>query len=235
MFGNNMMVQLGATVNLVDAEKVLQNFTKQPYTVTTRIRVDGKEAEKEISTWIDDVGRKMQRITVTNAFGENIKDTVKPIKELTSAYEPLIKNVTKYTDAQGNTSKVIRETNKYGEQIVTTFIKVRQANGDLVTETTKYNETLGKLESSSREVVVDEERLAKEAEKVAEAERKAQEQARKLAEEQNKAKTSTNSLGQSFSDMIKKLSAYYLASMPIRAVTKALSESVQIVKQFMML
>lgn len=225
MFGNNMMVQLGATVNLVDAEKVLQGFTKKPYTVTTRIKVDGQEAEKEISTWVDKFGKQMQRITITNAFGENIKDTVKPIKELTSAYEPLTKKVTKFKDELGNTTTFIKETNKYGETITTSIREQTSGVGRLTKTTEVYNETLGQQISKLTEVTRDEQAMAK-------AEAKAEEEARKLAKSQQQATESTKSLGQSFSDMIVKLSKYYLASVPIRLVRDAFQDSIQVVKEF---
>lgn len=233
---DNLGVEMQAKLDTTKAKAQADNFKKEteskPITIPTDIDTNKlEEVKRKVKTLIDEEGKLYTQ-------SELVKKSSKEIVSATS-FTTATKEVKKYKDEMGNLVTQTKELNKYGEQITTTTIAYKDGLGKTVKETEVYNETLKQMVSTYKEVNED-------AEKMAEAERKAKEEAEKLAEAEKEAQQAVSqtgnemanqekkafSLGQSFTDMIRKLSAYYLASLPIRAVTKAFEEAITVVTEF---
>ena len=115
-------------------------------------------------------------------------------------------------------------SNNLGKTYQQTTI-LNQANEVLYSSTTKLNE---KFKPFNKEVKQSSQNLSE----TAKTAKQASGSITNLGEVTSKAGTQTNKLGQSFGDIVTKVSKFYLATVPINMFKDALREAIDIVKEF---
>lgn len=193
------------------------------------IERDGQQFEaltNTITTYENGIPAIIDKTTQwTNAEGslvtetQKLDGTLKPLgdtitkveKQLEKTYGTVTKtsNTVKGSVQVGKESfegvtKVLEEVDAQGNKVITTTKQYKDAQGALVTETTKFDGAGNQLADTLRTVEKETDNTVK------------------------KART----MGQTFGDIIKKVTKFYLASMPIRMVQTALQETVQTVKDY---
>lgn len=199
----------------------------------TRILADGTKIIAELG----EAGQKTVTIVkqYTNANGELVKETTKlnaVTKETLSQNKEIIKDEQaiaaekrKRAELQKelNTTittekKTITDLGKQYEALVKTTVE-QQANGEkLTTVVSKYTNELG-------QTVVKTEKFNQANEKVSNT-------TRVMTSEMDKTAQGVGRLGQKFSDIVTKVSKFYLATIPIQALRRALTTAMQTVKDF---
>lgn len=226
-------------------------------TITTEVNEKGESLVTTVLKFRDALGNL---VTTTKVENETLGQTIKAHTEtenvlnreadifarLNKEVQNTSREVNTYTMYNGNLKTVITEVNAQGETILTRIVKAKTGIGELTTTTEQYNLTLHKEISKHTEVTKNREEgikaLEKEAEEREKAKRKAEEEAEALkkdeeAKKRNAKATQQNAdanrtLGQTFTDVVKKVSKFYLASLPIRTFQKAITETITTVKEF---
>ena len=205
------------------------------FTATDRTgSLTGKEGTKVENVWKtteDQYGNKYQTQTRRwqDELGNTIEQVSARIKQQGKAWEKLKVISTKTSSDeianQEKLNKTIREKNEIVNSYKTT---VKGISHDIEEQTTKTETYGGVVKETS--VITDkftdaQGRLVTQITRVNEDGQKTEETLIKMG---NAAK----SVGQRFSDVIVKVAKFYVASLPVRAVQKAITEAAQAVKDF---
>lgn len=162
--------------------------------------------------WTNAEGSLVTETQKLDGAQKQLGDTITKVeKQLEKTYGTITKttNTVKGTVQVGKNSfqgvtKVLEEVDAQGNKVITTTKQYKDAQGALVTETTKFDGAGNQLADTLRTVEKETDNTVK------------------------KART----MGQTFGDIIKKVTKFYLASMPIRMVQTALQETIQTVKDY---
>lgn len=200
----------------------------------------GKKIEKEYSatgekllkitqTFVDEANRKLKTITV-GTVDEKLgmfqnQGTIKFLK----SYEDALIKTTKSQDSFGRSITTTIDTSRNLKTIVTEYTN---SQGELVKETKQIDLSTRQLKSNLKEVTKDLTTETKETKDLTQAENKAKQSTDELSQSQNGLSNNAKKVGQSFTDVVKKVSKFYMASLPIRIVQTAITETTRTVKEF---
>lgn len=200
----------------------------------------GKKIEKEYSatgekllkitqTFVDEANRKLKTITV-GTVDEKLgmfqnQGTIKFLK----SYEDALIKTTKSQDSFGRSITTTIDTSRNLKTIVTEYTN---SQGELVKETKQIDLSTRQLKSNLKEVTKDLTTETKETKDLTQAESKAKQSTDELSQSQNGLSNNAKKVSQSFTDVVKKVSKFYMASLPIRIVQTAITETTRTVKEF---
>ena len=185
-------------------------------TWTTSINSAGEAVQTRSKQYVTNMG---EMITETSNWGRNAKGQWTQVGDTIKKTTDLIKDTTTSTTTQfGKITDTVNGVTKTYEGLITTTQKVSSNGEELTTVFSKYTNELG-------QVVTKTEVFNKQGVQVATTERNISKEAVNSAKGVN---TLSNSLGGAF----ERLARYYIASLPIQAVRKAISETITTVKEF---
>lgn len=243
--------------DVVDAlgnlHRVVDNNGKKTDTIIKKIQNIATETHKytkkngDLLTTIREVNSEGQtfitRITQSeNELGEITKITQKydaQNHKLGEAIKEVYQDETKLTKAQKARAEALTQevntTNEFTKKIngITTSFKeeakvVTDANGKItsLTKTTKsWKDANGYLHESIVNVDQDGKQVGRTIENIRKAERKTTNQTQEFGKQ-------AETLGTKFSNMMKNFATFYVATLPTQLFRQAISESVQLVKDF---
>ena len=205
------------------------------------------ESVKDVEKYIDNLGNSVEKTTLkvkdseghwhtvsesVKKFKDDIAEAEQKEKELAEAQKKLNaeleKRIVSITNYKGKEKEVLDLRDKSIHKLQTEVKETTNANGIItkVTKTTdKFVDSQGMLNTKTTETTEKLRQTETGFENVGDA-------ITKTTTDIEKSKTGLNQLGQSFSDIIVKVAKFYLASLPIRAVQKAITETIQAIKDF---
>ena len=179
--------------------------------LTTTTRVYNETLQKEVSLHQESVNnqvKEQEALEQQNRLKQQLLTT-------TTQEEHIITRNNQALWATVTTTK--EQTHEYGE-VTTKVIQYTDALGNLVTETTKEDAQGRALAQSTKTV---EQQMNKTADAT-----------NRMGDATKNGSTGVKTLGNSFASALSQLTRFYIASLPLRTVTKIISETVQAVKDF---
>jgi hypothetical protein len=167
--GSNFDILVGARLDSTKAGRDLQKQLKeleQVSVVNVKVKFAGKDAIKQITTYKDALGKTIETVKMFDANMKQLRNSngtfakeggtvVNKIKDMTNS----IKNLTEETISHNtSTGKMVQTINKFKDGILegtTEVEKYRNAMGQLVTETTKFDAQGRQLGAVERQVAND--------------------------------------------------------------------------------
>ena len=195
-----------ATLRTVTSQSV-DSFGK----LTKEVKVYDEQTHKLISTHKELINNQQQQLKLD----EQQKQLKQQLVKATQQEEQIITR--NGTTLKANVTTIKEQTHEYGE-VTTKIIKYKDALGNLVTETTKEDAQGRALAQSTKTV-------EQEMNKAADA-------TNKMGNAAQNSSGKVQTLGGSFASALSQLTRFYLASLPLRAVTKIISETTEAVKDF---
>lgn len=253
---NNSGLELliGTKLNTQGAQQALDKFVKTASkTKVIDLGANGTQFNT-LTTYVNNLGQSYQRLISAVKDGNGqwsvLQNQVTSVNKTFSNFGNSLVTTSKYTDKfvtdTGALRTVITEVNAKGERIRTTIDAVDNGLGRLTTTTRVYNETLQQQISEHVESINDQQKYLQGLEKESASKEKLSQSAEKSATAQEKdtqakkenikaTEESANAnkrLGQSFTDVIGKVAKFYVATLPIQAFRKAITDSIQVVRDF---
>lgn len=250
---DNFNIIVGTQLDVSGATKALEGFKKKAER-TTKVKFEGLEVFKTLTTYVNDAGQSITRVTraLEDANGKlvPITDTITKastdFSKLNATFVETSSSTTKFTNASNEAVTVVAKLNENGERIITTTKEYTNSLGATIKETQVYNRTRDQLIVKNKEYILDTEKVKEAERKEAETKKQQLIQEQKLAfartegikrtkeltTVQNQLAESNKKTSQTFSDIITKVAKFYLASLPIRAVQLMITETIQTVKDF---
>ena len=206
-------IMVDAVLNTKKAEQQIKNFTKDRE-IITKIKVTNPETGKledgfkKVTTLVDQYGRKIKEISIIDLNGNQISSDVVSISD---SFKTLNTQTDKYKDKMGAVVTEIKKFDQFGNSATTRIREYTDAQGYAVKETQHLNAVGEQVGETVKQMTRD------------------------LTKEESEVKKNTKAnknLGQSFADIVAKVSKFYLATLPIQTMQRAISEAVETVKEF---
>ena len=220
-------IMVDTVLNTKKAEQQIKNFTKDRE-IITKIKVTNptsgevETALKKVTTLVDQYGKKVKETSVIDLNGNKISSDVVSISD---SFKTLNTQTNKYKDEMGAVVTEIKKFDQFGNSATTRIREYTDAQGYAVKETQQFNAVGEQVGETVKQMTRD---LTKE-----ESEVKKDTEAKKENSKATKEMSNSNkNLGQSFADIVAKVSKFYLATLPIQTMQRAISEAVETVKEF---
>lgn len=211
--------QVGTTVRNIT--ETTDKFTKNTEKLTTVLANGTKIIEEtnadgqKLITTITETDNGMGKLTrTTTVYNDTLKKTVSTDKEVidkTAEYQQLQKEVVTTTTKE---EKYVDDLGKRYKALVETKTQVLANGKQLQTQTITYTDELGRTVTVVKQLDENGRPVAN--------------TIRNISSEMQKG----TSIGQRFTDIIVKVSKFYLATLPIRTFQKAITDAIQTVKDF---
>lgn len=209
-------------------KEIVETFKDGLDTVTKttfkQLNENGEE-EKIVKTIREHIDEKGRLIQTTKVYNETLQQSI-------SYDEKIIDNAVKRGNAIKNVKNITQEYNTLENGFITAvkeeIATTTKANGEIetVTKTTKsWKDANGYLHESITTVDKDGKQVGATIENIKKAE---QDTAKQTQEFGQQAQT----LGERFANMVKNFATFYVATLPTQLFRQAISESVQLVKDF---
>lgn len=179
--------------------------------ITTTTRVYNETLQKEVSLHQESINnqvKEQEALEQQNRLKQQLLTTTKQEEQIIARNGTTLK---------ANVTTIKEQTHEYGE-VTTKIIKYKDSLGNLVTETTKEDAQGRALAQSTKTV-------EQEMNKAADA-------TNKMGNAAQNSSGKVQTLGGSFASALSQLTKFYLASLPLRAVTTIISETTEAVKEF---
>ena len=220
-------IMVDTVLNTKKAEQQIKNFTKDRE-IITKIKVTNptsgevETALKKVTTLVDQYGKKVKETSVIDLNGKKISSDVVSISD---SFKTLNTQTDKYKDEMGAVVTEIKKFDQFGNSATTRIREYTDAQGYAVKETQQFNAVGDQVGETVKQMTRD---LTKE-----ESEVKKDTEAKKENSKATKEMSNSNkNLGQSFADIVAKVSKFYLATLPIQTMQKAITEAVETLKEF---
>ena len=220
-------IMVDTVLNTKKAEQQIKNFTKDRE-IITKIKVTNptsgevETALKKVTTLVDQYGKKVKETSVIDLNGNKISSDVVSISD---SFKTLNTQTNKYKDEMGAVVTEIKKFDQFGNSATTRIREYTDAQGYAVKETQQFNAVGEQVGETVKQMTRD---LTKE-----ESEVKKDTEAKKENSKATKEMSNSNkNLGQSFADIVAKVSKFYLATLPIQTMQRTISEAVETVKEF---
>lgn len=200
----------------------LRTETKQ-YTDTLgrliqETNVYDEQTHKLISTHREELNNQKERL-------DKIAQEQQYKKQLTTTTKEVEQSIQREGESYKAVIKTIKEQISDTETLTTTITTYKNKQGELVVETEKVNQAGEHVAQTTRTVT-------KELDKAGSGAKKTGSGFKDLGDSAERANHGVKNLGWTLGDAISRLSNFYIASLPIRAVQTAITETISTVKEF---
>jgi DNA repair ATPase RecN len=205
-------------------------------TTTREVSASGKELITVVTQYTNSAGQLVTQVEKLDEAQRNVEATTityeQKLQDVQSVVENTIVSIHKYQTELGNIVTETTTFNEKGEKIITTITEEDDGLGRLQRTTKVYNDTLKEVVKTEIQMVNDETKRADATTKVKDSTEKAAESAKKYNTYTKQAAKETRTFGQALTDALGRLVRYYIASLPIQAVRKTISETITTIKEF---
>lgn len=231
-----------------DTSKIQKTLNQKKFVLKVDIDLKNavKKAESAVSQLNSSLGNGFERV------GRSIKTGLSGIyngKQLKN----LIQYTEKFRDELGNVAERISVISKNGKLITSTTTDVKKAVSEIqqITDKNKTNieeqgKTFQATVTTTKTIADGQEELTKTVTSYVNAQGYAVEKTQtfnkagqqvgttvtRMSRDMTTLRDNTKKIGQSFDDILKKVTKFYLASLPIRLVTKIISEGTTAIKEY---
>lgn len=216
--------------------EIIKKDTGELVKTITSVNAQGEVLKTTISTIDNGLGRIT---TTTRVYNETLQKEV-------SLHQESINNQAKIaeeTQRQAQLKQQLLTVTKQEEQIiaregttvkalVTTTKEQSHEYGEITTKVIQYTNALGQTVVETEKLDAKGNALAQSTKVVTQEIKKSEDATKRLGQAQNETATKSKTLGQSLSLAFTQLARFYVASLPIRVFTKAISESITVIKDF---
>ena len=178
-------------------------------------------------------------VTVTSTYNEQTGELISKNREVTTDLKQQAKETQKLAQYKKELvtttleeEKSITRNGKQYKAVVKTIEEETAEYGKLTTTITTYTDTLGRTVVETEKVNEKGEHVAQTTKTITKELDKASNSVNKYGQSTKQATQDTKTFGQQLGDAITRLARYYIASMPIQMVRKAISEAITTVKEF---
>lgn len=227
----NSKLKMDVAVN-IDTSSLQNNFSKvnkvfQLTNVKTSIlskyvNSAGKEFQnvtKRVETFSNGLGETRTRVTYLSdsmqVLGSKVTKATQNLKPFKKELESVEKTITKMPVTITSNGQAMQGT------ITQTVETMRAMDGSVqqvTTRVTEYTDSLGRTIKTTQRFDANNRQIGT--------------TLREVQQDLTNTNRATQTLGSSFAKAIKQLANYYLASLPIRMVQKAISDSITVIKEF---
>ena len=214
--------------------KTVEQYLNGVLQLTTKTREyinENKELVKE-TTQLE--GAEKRLISTHTERSRNIqKETEELNKEIDATFRlrnALISTTT--TTSKGKTTQFGDTSGKEYDALITKIERVDAANKKVIETTWEFTNAQGQLVRQTRITDTEGKKLAEDTIQISDAQEKASNSTQKYNTATQQATKSTRTFGQALTDALGRLVRYYIASLPIQAVRKAISETITTIKEF---
>ena len=182
---------------------------------------------------MNDVNTEFKKISQTATINVNAKVDGQSFKNVTKVVET-------YSDNLGRTVELTKLLGKNNEMVLEPTItkatqKFKPFNDNVEKANNNLNNASNSADKASKSVKDVEKNLDKSATSAESANKsfnKTSNSVKKVGDNAKEASIKTKTLGQSFVDIVKKVSTFYLATVPINLLKDAFTEAIEVVKEF---
>lgn len=230
-------IEIGSVFNEKEAEASINKFIKtSSKTIKINAKVDGAKDIKEVNTYTNKFGQSIKTVdgiitnvnTNFNKLNKEASDLTIVGKDVNTTFKSIsreIENTSKTSNGITTLKTYITDTNIEGQKLYTHITKTIDAFGN-ASETIKVYNQQNKVLSEELPIVnSSEKKLNDELDRTSD-------NALRASSSLKETTSSAKSLGQTFGDVVAKVAKFYIASLPIRAVQTAITESVEIIKDY---
>lgn len=222
---NDFVFEIGTKLNTFEAEKALVDFKKKNQT-TVEIKVNGKEAIKTTTTYVNKLGDEIKTIKQLSKDGGLIKpETITSLKQSNNNLKNLASNTEKFVTNLGELKTYITNINEDGKKTYTHITRYINTQGQLIEHTKELSANNKTLNESFRVVTDEEQSNTNALNQNAQA-------TENVSKSQATAEISTKKLGQTFLDCVGKVTKFYLATKPIQIFNQLITDAKDAVLEF---
>lgn len=181
---------------------------------------------------MSDVNTEFKKISQTATINVNAKLNGESFKNVNKVVET-------YSDNLGKTYQKTTLLNKNNEVLASSITKLSEKfkpfNDNVEKANNNLNNASNSVDKASKSVKDVEKNLDKSATSAESANKsfnKTSNSVKKVGDNAKEASIKTKTLGQSFVDIVKKVSTFYLATVPINLLKDAFTEAIEVVKEF---
>lgn len=178
-------------------------------------------------------------VTVTSTYNEQTGELISKNREVTTDLQKQAQEAQKLAQYKKELvtttleeEKTITRNGQQYKAVVKTIEEETAEYGKLTTTITTYKDNLGRINVETKKVNEKGQEVAQTTKTITKELDKASNSVNKYGESTKKAAVETKSFGQQLSDAITRLARYYIASIPIQAFRKGITEAIQTVKDF---
>ena len=200
-------------------------------TITTikKVSSNGEELTTVIGKYRDTLGRTIEVTDQFNKNGDKVATTIRNISDETQKLAQYKKELVTTTLEE---EKVITRDGQQYKAVVRTIEEETAEYGKLITTITTYKDSLGRTNVETRKVNEKGEEVAQTTRTVTKELDKGANSAKNYGSAMASSAQQTRTFGQVLSDTFARLARYYIASIPIQAFRKIITETITTVKEF---
>ena len=136
------------------------------------------------------------------------------------------------THSQGRTTQFGDDSGREYDALVTRIERVDAANRRVIETTYEFTNAQGQLVRQTRITDAENHKLAEDTIEISDANQRATDSNNRLAQSTNNVANAQRNMGSALGRALRTLTQYYLASLPIRAVQTAITETIQTLRDF---
>ena len=250
--------QFNSEIGKIKQVKIFDATTgKELESNLTKVSEKLRTVEKETTSWnnglgqlvtqvrtVDEAGQELITETVkyTNAQNQQIKTTrtlveengqlVQRGREVIETTQMLAESTTTTNQYFGKINDTINGVTKSYDGLITTTTKVNSNGETVITKVSEYITAAGQAVKVTETLNEKGDHIATTQRQISSATDKTNKSLKDFNNSANNATKSTNSLNWSLTDAFRRLANFYLASLPIRAFQTAITDAVEVVKDF---
>ena len=213
-------------------EKETKQFTNSLGQLVTQVKTVDEAGQELITETTQYVNSQNQQIKSTKTLIEENGKLVQVGREVLETNQLLAQTTTNTEKEFGKITDVVNGISRTYDGLITTTTKVNSNGQTIITKISEYVTATGRAVKITETLDAKGNHIATTQRQVSDATDRANKSVKDFGNSANQTAKSTNTLNWSLTDAFRRLSNFYLASLPIRAFQTAITDAVQVVKDF---
>ena len=224
------LTKVSEKLQVVDKET--KQYTNDLGQLVTQVKTVDEAGQTLVTETTKYVTAQGQQVQSTKTLIEENGKLVQVGKEVVETNQMLAESTTTTTQGFGKITDTINGiTNSYNG-LITTTTKVNSNGQTVITKVSEYINKAGQAVRVTETLDAEGNHIATTQRQISSATDKTNKSIKDFSNNAKQASSSTNTLNWSLTDAFRRLANFYLASLPIRAFQTAITDAVQVVKDF---
>ena len=213
-------------------EKETKQFTNSLGQLVTQVKTVDEVGQELITETTQYVNSQNQQVKSTKTLIEENGKLVQVGREVLEINQLLAQTTTNTEKEFGKITDVVNGVSRTYDGLITTTTKVNSNGQTVITKISEYVTATGRAVKITETLDAKGNHIATTQRQVSDATDRANKSVKDFGNSANQTAKSTNTLNWSLTDAFRRLANFYLASLPIRAFQTAITDTVQVVKDF---
>ena len=213
-------------------EKETKQFTNSLGQLVTQVKTVDEAGQELITETTQYVNSQNQQVKSTKTLIEENGKLVQVGREVLEINQLLAQTTTNTEKEFGKITDVVNGVSRTYDGLITTTTKVNSNGQTVITKISEYVTATGRAVKITETLDAKGNHIATTQRQVSDATDRANKSVKDFGNSANQTAKSTNTLNWSLTDAFRRLANFYLASLPIRAFQTAITDTVQVVKDF---